>query len=119
MLQKCVGNSQVAFTIFKIYGIDFMRHGAASYFAFFCFLLKIIHAYIRPYVAAKINQNIVDPFDAVKMSGEMIIVLYLSSKLHSFKAKFSVNKFISKCYPVLIGISNPVGIKVTCCSTKL
>ncbi len=94
---------KIAFGIFKINRVYFMRHGRRAYFSFFCFLFKIFHGNIGPDIPAKINQDIIDPFHAVKMCGQVIIVFDLRGELLAVQSKYRSTNSLAKFYPVNFG----------------
>src|ERR1700754_3251653 len=113
MLQQSIRNTQVAFCIFKIYRVYFMRHGTAANFAFFSLLLKIIHADVGPHIPAKIYDDGIDAFDGVKMCSERIKMFYLSCVLLALQAKFMLCKIVGKLYPVVFWKRNMMCVKIT------
>src|SRR5688572_3934390 len=99
MFEYTVCHTKVTFGFLKINRVYFMGHSRRTYFAFLCFLLKVIHRNISPDITAKINKDIVDPLHAVKMRCQIIVMFYLSRKLLAIEPDIFC-KFIGKFYPV-------------------
>src|SRR6185503_3489014 len=117
MFEKCISDSQVSFRIFKIYWVYFMWHCRRTDFSLFCFLFEIIHRHIGPYIPAKVNQDIVNAFDAVKMCREIIIMLHLGSVLLTRQPKL-INKIVGELYPVRFWKGHKMCIEVAGSAAK-
>ena len=48
MFGKGIGHAKIAFTVFKVYGVDFVWHSAGANFIFFDSLLEIVDTNILP-----------------------------------------------------------------------
>ena len=88
-----------------------MWHGRRTYFAFFYFLLEIIHRNIGPDIPAEINQDGINPFHAIKMCGKIIVMLYLCSILLSLSPRF-FHKLIGQTNPVILGNETTWALKL-------
>ena len=95
-----------------------MWHGRRADFAFPGLLSEIFHGNIGPYIPAKVNQDGIDPFDAIKMSSQVVIMLNLCGVLLALKPQFALTKCIGKPYPVGFGIGHHMGIEIARCATK-
>src|ERR1043165_9475055 len=94
-----------------------MGHGGRTHFSFFDILFKIVHRNIGPGITAKINQDIINPFDAIEMSSQVIVMLNLCCELLAGKTEFFC-KFIRQLYPVCFWEGSLMCIKVACGSSK-
>ena len=77
MLEHGVGQTQIAFRIFKVNGVDLVRHGGRANLTRFQALLEIAQAHISPNVARQINQDGVGARNGVKQLGHVIVRLNL------------------------------------------
>ena len=79
MLEHGVGQTQIAFRIFKVNGVDLVRHGGRANLTRFQALLEIAQAHIAPNVARQINQDGVGARNGVKQLGHVIVRLNLNA----------------------------------------
>src|SRR5437868_6121722 len=118
MFKDRISKTKIPFCIFKIDRINFMRHSRRSDFSFLNPLLEIIHRNVLPNITAKVNENGIDPFQVIKKSSQVIVVLNLSCWMASAQSEM-MTKFFSEFIPVNFRIGNMVGIKVSARSAKL
>ena len=118
MLQKGVGQAQIAFGIFKINGVDFVRHGTGSHFTRLDFLLEIIHGNVRPNVAAQINQDGVDALQVVKVGRQVVVVFDLRGGEGAVQSQGFRDELIRKRMPILIWIGGVVGVEIARSTTE-
>ena len=71
-----------------------MRHGRGTNFTGFDFQFEIIEGNIKPEIAAKINNNGIDTFHAIKSGTNLVVVGDLSGELFTNKAKHFRNESI-------------------------
>ena len=79
MLEQRIGQAQIALGIFKVNGVDLVRHGAGANFAVFQALLEVTHADIAPNVARPVNQNGVGAGHGIKDLGHVVMRLDLNA----------------------------------------
>ena len=90
MLVKGIGYAQVAFGIFKVYGVHFVRHGAATYLSGLHLLLKVLHRYVLPHIAAQVYEYGVDALQGIKLGGYIVVMFYLRGVLHTLQPQFFI-----------------------------
>src|SRR5665213_2739823 len=95
-----------------------MWHSAATNFTYFYFLLKIIHAYVSPDIAANVRQDRVDSFDGIKMCSKQIVMFNLSGVLLPLQSQFFFQEFVGKSCPRNLRIGDIMGIKISCGAAK-
>ena len=66
MPQQCIGQSQIAFGIFKIDRVYFMRHGGRTDFAGFYLLLEISQGNVAPDISIEVDQNGIESREGVE-----------------------------------------------------
>src|SRR5258708_16584847 len=112
MLKEGIGNAEVTLRILKIDGIYLMGHCGRAYFPLLYLLLKIIHGDIAPDIPAKIDQDRIDTFDGIEMSGQVVIMFYLRRVLLALQAQRALHKLIAQFSPVFFRESHIMGIEI-------
>jgi len=79
MPQHGVGQTQVTFGIFKINGIDLVRHGARTHFTALQFLFEVAQRHITPDITGKVNQNGIGARNSVEKLGHVIVRFNLNA----------------------------------------
>ena len=74
MFENCIGNTEIAFAVFKIDGIDFVRHGARPDLSGFDFLFEIFHRDVLPEIAVEVYQDGIDAAQSVEDRRQIIVI---------------------------------------------
>ena len=118
MLKDGVCQTEVAFGVLEIDGVDLVGHGRGAYFASLDFLFEVFHGDVAPDVAAEVNQNDIEAFAIVEIGSHVVIVFYLCGVLQTLEAEMGGNKIVAETTPVNIGIGGKVGIEIAGCTTE-
>ena len=92
MAKQGIGDSEIAFRVFKVDRIHLVRHGRRTYFARFDALPEIVHAYVSPDIAAQIGQYGIDAPGGVEQGRKVVVVLDLGGHIAAFQAERLVHK---------------------------
>src|SRR5688572_23496246 len=112
MFEQSIGDTKIAFSVFKVNRIYFMWHCRRAYFTSFDLLRKIIHGNVLPHVACKIDQYRVDPFEIVALCSKMIVMFDLRSGCAT-RESYPGNKIVGKFGPCNLWIRNMMGVEIT------
>src|SRR5690349_16908530 len=94
-----------------------MWHCGRTYFTTLGLLFEIIHGDIGPDIPCEVNENIIDPLHAIKMSSQVIIVFNLGSELLTAQSQM-LQEFIRQFDPVSFGEGYIMRIEITRSATK-
>src|SRR5688500_2523902 len=119
MFKQGIGDTEIAFCIFKIDRIYFMRHGRRTYFAFYRTLLEIFHRNIGPHITAEIDQYVIDPFHGVEMRGQVVVMFDLRGELLACQSQYVFYKLITQIDPVFLRESNHMRVEIAGGATEL
>ncbi|MNE40461.1 hypothetical protein D3C80_1344840 [compost metagenome] len=111
MLQQGIRQAQVAFGVFKVNRVHFMRHGGRTNFARDGFLLEVVQRHIAPHVTIKIDQDGVETGDAVKQLSNIVVRLDLRGVRVPLDAQRS-HELFAELVPVNFRIGGDVRIVV-------
>src|SRR5690606_2461800 len=117
MFEYRVCEAEVSFCIFKVDWVYFVRHGRRSNFSFFCFLTEIFHGYVSPCIATKVYEDIVNPFHAIEVRGQVVVVFNLSGVLLSHNAEM-IQKLIPEFLPVGFWKCDIMRVEIACCTSE-
>ena len=81
MFEKRIGQTNVAFGVFEIDWVYFVRHGRRANFTRLDLLLEVVHGDVGPHVAIEVEENVVDALHAIKNSSQLVVVFNLGGGL--------------------------------------
>ncbi|MNZ69913.1 hypothetical protein D3C78_882290 [compost metagenome] len=111
MLQHGIRQTQIAFGVFKVNRVHFMRHGRRTNFAGDGFLLEVVQRHITPHVTIEVDQDGVEAGDAVKQLSNVVVRLNLRGVRVPLDAQRG-HEFFAKLVPVNFRIGRDVCIVV-------
>ena len=111
MPQQCVGQAEIAFRIFKINRIDFVRHRRGTDLAGFQLLPEQTQRDIAPDVAVKVDQNRIDTDKGVEQLGQSIVRFDLDGVRIKFQAQ-PLDETARKAFPVKIRIRRQMRVVI-------
>ena len=114
--QYGIGHTEVAFGVFKVDRIDFVRHGGRTDFACFDFLFEVTQRNVAPNIAVEVDQNRVDTADGLEEFRHIVVRLDLNGVGVEGQAEADFNKVAAMGFPIHIGISDHMGIVVADCA---
>ena len=105
-------HAEIALCVFKIYGIDFVRHGRRTHFAGCDFLPEILHGDVRPYIAAEVCEDGGQAHEPVHLSGEVVVRLDLGRGKAALQSEALFNKAFGESLPIYIRIGDVMRVEV-------
>jgi hypothetical protein len=93
-------------------------HSARADFASFDFLLEVIHRNVSPNIPAEVDQNGADPFQAIHLSRQIIVIFDLSGELLPLYSQSIAEKAVPEINPIEIGEGNVMSVEVACRPSK-
>ena len=114
-----VCHTKVALRVLEVDRIHLMRHCRRTHFASLDFLLEIFHRHIHPEVSVEVDDDGVDALHGIEDGTHVVVVADLGGPLFAFQTEFLAHELIAKRLPVILGISNVVGVVVACGTAKL
>src|SRR5690606_16848505 len=118
MRQQRISQTKVAFGVFKVDRIDFVRHGGRTNLAFFQTLLEVTQRDITPDITVQIQQNSVGARHGIEQHSHPVVRLDLDRVCVLCKAK-SAKYAGAKRRPVDLWIGGEVSVVVTCSPVEL
>jgi predicted RNA-binding protein len=113
MIQKSVGDAEIAFGVFKVDRIDLVRHRGAADFAFLELLLEEAHGDVAPDVAVEVDENRVGAFDLVEEFGHVVVRFDLDGVRVEGHAQAFFDHALAVSFPVVVGVGDEMGVEVT------
>ena len=113
MVQKSVGDAEIAFGVLKVNRVDLVRHRGAADFALLELLLEKAHGDVAPDVAVEVDENRVGAFDLVEEFGHVVVRFDLDGVRVEGHAKAFFDHALAVSFPVVVGVGDEVGIEVT------
>ena len=115
MLQHRIRQAQVAFGVFEVDWVHFMRHGGRTNFTGDGFLLEVVQRNVAPHVTIEVDQNGVEARDAVKQLSDIVVRFNLRGIRVPLNTQGG-DKLFAELVPVHFRVSGDVGIVVTDCT---
>ena len=112
MLQHGVRQAQVAFGVFEVDWVHFVRHGGRADFTGDGFLLEVVQGDVAPHVTIEVDQDGVEARDAVKQFGDIVVRLNLRGVRVPLNAQRG-HELFAELVPVHFRVSGDVGVIVT------
>ena len=109
--QQGIGQTQIAFAIFKINWIDLVRHGRGTGLAGHHSLLKIAQRHIAPGIASKIDQHRVHAGQCVKIFSHPVMGFDLGGVGIPLQIQ-RLHKSLAKRLPVDIWIGHHMRVEI-------
>ena len=111
VVEQGIGDAEIALGVFKINGIDLVRHGRTADFAFLQCLLEITLRNVAPDIAAEVDQDDVDAALGIAEFGDAVVRLDLRGVGVPFQAQ-RLDEALRQRVPVDVGVGRDVGIEV-------
>ncbi len=111
VFEQRVGDTEIAFGIFKVDGVDFVRHGRGSDFAVDRALSKISKRDVPPEIAGKIDEDGVASCDGMEEFSDPVVGFDLCGVGVPSQAK-GVDEGLGDLCPVDVWISDVMGVVV-------
>ena len=112
MVQKSVGDAEIAFGVLKVNRVDLVRHRGAADFTFLQLLLEEAHRDVAPNVAVEVDEHRVGALDFMEEFGHVVVRLDLNRVRVEGHAQTFFNDALAVCFPVVVGISDQMRIEV-------
>ena len=110
--EDSVGGAEVAFGVFKVDGVHFVRHGGGTDFAGLHFLFEIAKGNIAPHVAVEIDEDGVDAAEGLEELGHVVVRLDLDGVGVEGEPKRLFDKAVAMRFPIHIGVGGEMGVIV-------
>ena len=115
--QQGVGQAQIAFGVFKIDGVDLVRHGARAHLAVLEPLFEIAQRHIAPDITRPVNQDGIGPRDCIKQFGHVVVRFDLDAVGLKVQPQAQwlgrFHHFATEFLPVKVGPGRQVRVVVT------
>src|SRR5207248_3860717 len=111
MPQQRVCNSEIAFGILEIDGIDLVRHGRGADLARLGLLPEITQRYVAPQIAVEIEEHRVGARERVELLGEAVVRLDLGGVRSELEAE-RLDKSPGEALPIEVRVRGDVSVVV-------
>ena len=112
MVQDGVCHAEVAFGVFEVNGVHFVRHGGGADFARFDFLAVVSQRDVAPDVAVGVDKDGVDAREGVEVFGHVVMWLDLDGVGVVAEAERGFDEVAAVAFPVFVRIGDEVRVVV-------
>ncbi len=117
MTQHGVGQTQIAFRVFKVNRVHLVWHGGRTDLAFFEALLEVTQGDVAPNVTVEVQQNGVGAGNRVKQGSHPVMRFDLNG-VDVLRQAQTIQHLLAEGWPVNFGVSREVRIVVTGCTVQ-
>ena len=118
MLEHGVGQTQIAFGVLEVDGVDLVRHGGGADFAGDGALLEVAQGNVTPHIAVEVDQDGVEAGHGVEQLGDIVVRLDLGGVGVPGQTQGG-NELLGELVPVHFRIGADVGVVVADCTVDL